>query len=135
MAIEGRIAKIISEYEVIINKGHSDGVNESVRFVVYTEVDDVIDPDTGDSLGKWELVKGRLAPTHVQKRMTVCAADATGEAAAGGEPKGSHTLSAEMIAASMPRGGEGRLDVRKSDVSGVPAAKPIAVGDRVRSVG
>jgi len=138
MAIEGKVAKILDEYDLIINKGSADGVADGMRFVVFTEVDDVADPDTGESLGKWELIKGRLAAAHVQKHMTVCSAEAKGEETAQGDPS-THTLSAEMIKVSMPAKGEGanreKLNVSKSEVSGVPSAKPIAVGDRVRSVG
>jgi len=138
MAIEGKVARILDEYSVIINRGSADGVADGMRFVVFTEVDEVADPDTGDSLGKWELIKGRLSAAHVQERMTVCSAEAKAEEVAQGDPS-THTLSAEMIKVSMPAKAGGpageKLNVKKSDLSGVPATKPIAVGDRVRSVG
>ena len=139
MPIEGKIAKILDDFNVIVNKGRADGVAEGMHFVVYTEVDDVPDPDTGESLGKWELIKGRLVAVHVQDRMTVCSAESPlAETPEGYDPR-THTLSAEMIAVSMTsRGGRPRsekLNVNRAEASGVPAAKPIAVGDRARSVG
>jgi hypothetical protein len=95
----------------------------------------VTDPETGESLGNWELVKGRLVAAHVQERMTVCAPE-PGAGAAGGEADPStNVLSAKLVRDSMSRAPAEKLNVNRSEVSGMPSAKPIAVGDRVRSVG
>ncbi|MHC4914137.1 MAG: hypothetical protein ACYTGB_01490 [Planctomycetota bacterium] len=131
MSIEGLVARIVDESALIINRGAEHGVRAGMRFAVFAEVEDVADPETGEPLGKWELVKGLVAAAHVQERMSVCGplpAEAVGR-------DDTHTLSYEMVAVSMSLGkGEGRLDVDRSQASGRPKAGPIKVGDRVRSV-
>jgi len=129
MAIEGQIAKIVDESALIINRGSTHGVGAGMRFAVFVEVEDVPDPATGQSLGKWELVKGLLVAAHVQDNMTVCAPAAP---ETGGKEE-SIVLSAEMVAVSMPGPAPGKLEVDRSQASGRPAAGPVRVGDRVRS--
>jgi hypothetical protein len=130
MAIAGKVAKIVNETTVVINVGAKDGVKDGMRFVIVAEGEEVKDPDTGESLGKWEVVKGRVVASHVQENMAVCEAE---------PPKregglSSRTLSAAMIEVSMAGGHEGKLNVRTGEVSGTPQVGPITVGDRVRSV-
>jgi hypothetical protein len=106
-----------------------------MRFVAYAEVEDVADPETGESLGKWELVKGRLLAAHVQERMTVCAPEP--ESATAAEGQGDRVLSWEMVAVSMmdrKRAGSSGLKVDASQMSGLPEAGPVRVGDPVRSL-
>ena len=135
LAIEGRVARILNDRSIVINRGSGGGVREGMRFVVFTELDDVADPESGESLGRLELVKARVVASHVQEKMTVCTAEPEGGPAPA-EDAAHHTLSAEMVAVSMhARAGEaGKLDVARSDITGLPKAGPIAVGDRVRSV-
>ena len=133
MSISGKVAKVIDEYTIVINRGSNDGVKEGMRFVVVAEGDEVNDPETGDSLGKWEVVKGRVVALHVQERLTVCTSEPLGKE----DAEAPRTLSAAMVEVSMPhlRGVQrAKLNVRPSDVSGSPTVGPIAPGDRVRSV-
>jgi len=135
MPITGKVAKILDEVKVVINRGSKDGVKPGMRFVAYAEVDEVTDPDTGESLGKWELVKGRLLAAHVQDRMSVCAPEPEGAAAV--EGGGERVLSWEMVAVSMmdrKRAGASGLKVDTSQMAGLPEAGPVRVGDPVRSI-
>ena len=136
--IEGKVAKILDEYSIVINVGRAQGVTTGMPFVIFAEGDDVADPDTGESIGKWELVKGRVSAVHVQERLTICQAQATAGEGEQSDPS-THTLSAAMIADHMRAGerardGAEKLDVNVSEVAGVPQAGPISVGDLVRSV-
>ena len=140
--ITGSVAKILDESNLVINRGEKDGVRTGMRFVVYAEVDEVTDPETGKSLGKWEVVKGRICALHVQEHLSVCRAgwpSAPGEGDGKGVKPSTHTLSGELVEASFslkagsPRAADAKLDVDRSGVSGVPKAGPIKVGDRVRS--
>ena len=136
MPIEGVVARIIDHSTVIVNKGSKDGVRLGMRFVVFTQADEVTDPQTGEALGRWELVKGYIQAAHVQEAMTSCS-----PGAAPGEEEGredpTKPLSSEMIAVSRldrRRPGERTLEVNPSQVAGRPAAGPVSVGDRVRSL-
>lgn len=61
-----KVAHVISELRVVINKGSNAGIKMNQRFLLYTIGEDIVDPDTGQSLGKLELVKGTGRVTHVQ---------------------------------------------------------------------
>jgi hypothetical protein len=130
MAVEGQVAGIIDETTLIINRGAEHGVKAAMRFAVFAEVEEVTDPQTGEALGKWELIKGVVAAAHVQEKMTVCA-PLPREAV---ERDDTHTLSYEMVAVSMAGGGAEKLNVDRAQMSGKPTAGPIKVGDRVRQV-
>jgi len=134
MAIEGLVARILNDESIVINRGSAHGVREGMRFAIFTELEEVKDPETGASLGRLELVKARVVASHVQENMTTAEAEPPVGPASFEDPT-QHTLSAEMIAVSLhSRGARGKLDVERSDVAGLPKAAPIAVGDRVRSV-
>ncbi len=76
--IEGKIAKIIDEYTVVINRGHEHGVEEDMRFVIYEQGEEIKDPDTDESLGTFEYVKAKVRVTNVSEKFstaTTCEAD------------------------------------------------------------
>ena len=78
IGIEGRVAEIIDEYTVVINRGHEHGVEEDMRFVIYEPGEEIKDPDTGESLGKFEYVKAKVRVTDVSGKFstaTTCEAD------------------------------------------------------------
>jgi hypothetical protein len=50
--IEGKVAKVLSTDEIVINKGDSNGVRVGMVFVVRDgRLDDLRDPDTDEPLG------------------------------------------------------------------------------------
>lgn len=132
-AVEAKVAKILDESTLIINAGTAHGVQPQMPFIVYAPGGEVVDPDSGESLGKWEAVKGQIIAVHVQERMTICTAAPPPE---GKEvDPTTRTLSAAMIADHMRTSGtQQRLNVNKSQVDGIPKVGPISVGDPVRSV-
>jgi hypothetical protein len=56
--------------EVVINKGRDDGIKEGQNFVIYKNGEELLDPDSGESLGCLEVVRGRGYAAHVQEKMT-----------------------------------------------------------------
>ena len=140
MAVNGQVARILSDEKIVLNRGSSHGVKPGDRFVVFAEGDEVADPETGSSLGRIEIVKARVVAAHVQDKMTTCVAEPdetpAGTLSSSDDPT-QHTLSAEMVAVSMLSGRRkaGKIQVDRSGASGVPQAGPVKVGDRVRSAG
>ena len=65
-----KVAERISGYAFVINRGSDHGVNVDDSFLVFGLGDDISDPDTGESLGALEIVRGRAKVTHVQERMS-----------------------------------------------------------------
>ncbi len=65
------VAKIIEEDRIVINKGSNDGIFENIRFLVYEEGEEIIDPLTKKSLGVLENPKGIFKVMHLQENMSV----------------------------------------------------------------
>ena len=135
--ITGKVAAIIDDTTLVLSVGRRDGVREGQIFAVVATHQEVLDPDTGESLGAWESVKARVVVTHVQERMATARSpvvEAAGEVG---------TLSAMMVRHSFglygarDRPGDGEresLPVRGGAASGRPRTPPIEVGDVARSV-
>lgn len=131
--ISGAVASIVDDTTLVLNVGYAHGVQEGTVFVIFAEHQEVTDPDTGEALGKWEVVKARVVVDHLQERMCTARSQPLGEKDRPG------TLSAMMVQHSFGEYGQRaeereRLDVRAADVSGSPQSQPIAVGDRARSL-
>ncbi len=136
--IEGKVAKILDEYSIVINVGRD---NDVVNGMVFVQSDDEVkDPDSGEALGKLEHVKDYIFVSHVQDKFSTCVAGEKEASAGEHESHGAQTLSGAMMAESMTaRPGGARLsneklNVNTSQVTGVPQLGPISVGDMVRAV-
>ena len=68
--IEGKVAKIIDVYTVVINRGLAHGVEEDMRFVIYEPGEEIKDPEGGDLLGKFEYVKAKVEVVDVQEKFS-----------------------------------------------------------------
>ncbi len=139
--IEGKVAKILDEYSIVINVGRDNDVVNGMVFVVFVQSDDEVkDPDSGEALGKLEHVKDYIFVSHVQDKFSTCVAGEKEASAGEHESQGAQTLSGAMMAESMTvRPGGGRissekLNINASQVTGVPQLGSISVGDMVRAV-
>lgn len=68
--IQGKVIRVLSPTELVINLGSSQSVTEHSRFVVFTLGGEIDDPDSGEPLGQLEIVKGRAEAKHVQEKMS-----------------------------------------------------------------
>jgi hypothetical protein len=64
-----RVVDVIDEFRCAINKGHDDGIKLGQRLLVYGLGKEITDPDTGEELGRLEIVRGRGKVTNVQPRL------------------------------------------------------------------
>ncbi len=72
MAVEGKVAKILGNSEIVINRGRTEGVRPGMLFEVFApEGEEVWDPDTGETLGTVEDVKAQAEVTEVKDRLAV----------------------------------------------------------------
>lgn len=131
--IKGRVAKILNEFQLVLNVGSKQGAKTGMRFVIYEEGDEIKDPETGESLGTLEIVKGEIKLSHVQETISIAQSKETKKEAS------STVLSARLaeITPSLKSRLESeheKLPVSRGDISGVHSVGPIKVGDRVRSV-
>ena len=131
--IVGKVARILSEYQLVLNVGEQHGVVPGAVFVIFEQDEEITDPDSGESLGCLEMVKARVHVAHVQE--TICLVESARKPA---EDEYS-VLSARM--AEVEVAGRKRLErehyklaVRRQDVSGSRSLQPIQVGDYARLV-
>lgn len=134
--IIGKIVRIISDHEVVIDKGLADGVRYNMEFVIYEEGDPVIDPSTREALDRIEIVKERVYVTHLQTRICIAepapAGCSIGQALAQAHKRGEHgiTLSSAAKSGIQPKLkiAEGQIQPQKV------VAREICLGDKVRNV-
>jgi len=63
------------EKKVTINRGSEDGINKGDRFLIYSIGEELFDPETKESLGMLEIVKGTGKVVHVQPRLATIESD------------------------------------------------------------
>lgn len=64
------VASIIDSCKIVLNVGEIDGIKIGDKFLIYSvSDDDIIDPISGKSLGKLEIVKGKGRVIYVQSQM------------------------------------------------------------------
>lgn len=72
MAVEGKVAKILGNNEIVINRGRDEGVRAGMMFEVFApEGEEVWDPDTGETLGTVEDVKAHAEVIEAKERLAV----------------------------------------------------------------
>lgn len=65
-----KVVSVLNDYKVAINAGSNQGIKIGQKFLIYSLSDqEIIDPDTKDSLGFLEIVKGTGKVIHVQEKM------------------------------------------------------------------
>ncbi len=70
-AYEGmaRVLHVTDEYTVTINKGKADEVEVGDKFLIFALGPELKDPDSDESLGRLEIVRGRAKVVHLQDRI------------------------------------------------------------------
>lgn len=67
-----KVVKIIDHYNFVIDVGYTTGsIKIGDKYIVYLEGEEIIDPDTKDSLGALELPKARCQVTHIQEKISI----------------------------------------------------------------
>jgi len=66
--ISGKVAEIIDNRTVALNVGSDSGVEVGMRFLILKPDKELIDPETGDSLGSVKIPKIKVQVTTVSKK-------------------------------------------------------------------
>ncbi len=69
--IEGKVAAILDKTTVVINIGAEDSVEVGDTFYVLSTVGPIVDPDSGEELGKTTRIWGELEVQVVEPRLSV----------------------------------------------------------------
>jgi len=72
-SIEGHVAAILNERELIINIGSNAGVEVGMKFKILSDSPtDITDPITGEKIGELNLEKVRVRCTKVEQGFSIC---------------------------------------------------------------
>lgn len=132
--LEGKVAGILSEVELVINIGARQGVKRGMIFAVLAATPlEFRDPDTGELLMVVDRPKVQVRVTRVDEHAAICATYRT------------HTIGGGILAgltgfSSMYEPARTIRETLKADDSALPAPLDesesyVKVGDRVREVG
>jgi len=66
-----KVIKVIDENNIAINVGLNDDIKNEFEFLVYELGEELFEPDTNESLGHLEIVKGSAVPVHIQDKITI----------------------------------------------------------------
>jgi hypothetical protein len=125
----GKILRIFDEFSILVNLGAADGIKRGDRFAVIEEGEEIIDPDTKESLGKLEIIKVEMIASDVQERISLLSMES--EAV----PTQDIPLSAKMVKDSMKTGKEtGGMLVGGGEIAGMPVPAAVHSGDKVRLI-
>lgn len=124
-----KIAKIVNDYTFIINGGSTDGVEEADEFnIVQKEDFEVLDPDTGESLGSYELIKGKIYATNIYPKFSICETRTYQQTVNTNAFQNIIGNSTKTITSNI------RLDVDEDQITGGLTPDPIKVGDTVEKI-
>lgn len=127
--ITGKVAEIVSDRELILNRGSAHGVEKGMYFnILDTTTDRIKDPETGEVLGGFRRIKISVVAVEVAEKITLAQTFRSKTVNLGGQGLGFSAM-ASML--SEPRYVE-RVETLKLDPS---AAKPLGASESVVSVG
>ncbi len=65
-----KVVKVIDSHTIVVNAGADKGLVPGKIFMVVGLGEEIVDPDTNESLGALEVVRGRARVSHVQERIS-----------------------------------------------------------------
>lgn len=65
-----KVARKIDAFSFVINRGSDHGMEVGINCLIFRLGDNINDPDTGEDLGKLELIRGRARIVHVQEKIS-----------------------------------------------------------------
>jgi hypothetical protein len=68
--VAATVAHVIDEFKVVVNRGSDQGVKVGDTYLIYAIGPELIDPETNESLGPLEVVRGRAIVRHVQGKVS-----------------------------------------------------------------
>lgn len=70
--ISGKVAEIVSDRELILNRGRAHGVEKGMYFnVLDTKTEGIKDPDSGEDLGGFKRIKISVVAVEVAEKITL----------------------------------------------------------------
>lgn len=71
-----KVVEVLDQFTAVLNYGFENGAEVGQKFLIYSlSENEIIDPDTKESLGKLEIVKGTGQITNVQNKLSTISSD------------------------------------------------------------
>jgi hypothetical protein len=116
MSENARVIRIIDESRLILNVGTQDGIQRGDEFGIYTPTVEIVDPESGENLGRYRERKTTVRANFVADRYTI----------ASPPPKYSGFT---MFRLSSPNVEPRQLPVDKTQIDPLPTTSLVRVGD------
>ncbi len=134
--LEGKVAEILNDRELVINIGRKAGANEGMRFKVLDEKPvEIVDPDTKRPIGTIDRPKVKVKVVDVEKSLCIARTYETYEVNTGGSGSGRAFSIGELFA---PKKMETRVQtLRAQEWAFEPLGEEssfINIGDRVQQI-
>jgi hypothetical protein len=122
-----RIIRLLDDHTVVVNVGERDGVEPGMRLGIYSPLDDIVDPVTGETLGDYRRRKGVVSVTEVQERFCIAETPRVRQQVEErGMPLFGSVKRTEMIQRS--------LNIADEHIRDVPGGETVVVGDIVEII-
>ncbi|WP_162256557.1 FlgT C-terminal domain-containing protein [Companilactobacillus futsaii] len=139
MSKEMRIAKIIDTASVVINAGEDNGIKKGDKFqIIGKKGVEVLDPETGESLGTLDDLKATVIASEIYPHMTIANSEmheipGIGSSEMFNAESFQNALGTSQMDIFKKRYVHDRLNVDKSQITGSfkKSNKPIQIGDLV----
>lgn len=69
--IKGRIIRIVDQQTVVVNLGDDNGITPDSVFYILGESEDIVDPESGETLGSVNVTKARVKATQVFAKFSI----------------------------------------------------------------
>ena len=127
--IVGKVAEIVSDRELILNRGSDHGVQKGMYFnILDTATDSIKDPETGEILGGFKRIKISVVAVEVAEKITLAQTFRSKTVNLGGQGPG---MAGVFNMLAEPRFVE-RVETLKLDPAG---PKPLGASESVVAVG
>lgn len=132
--IYAKIVQIISNTQVIIDKGEVNGIKIGMKFVIYDEGEEILDPVTKVSLGKFEIQKGNVIVKQTMPGMSLLETEEKLEKRESALSEAMKTISGYNLTYTIERVKQ-KLEIDPKSINVTLFKKRlVSVGDKVRSV-
>jgi hypothetical protein len=134
----GKIVRILDDHTVVIDLGFEHAIEAGLRFAIYSPSDEIIDPDTNESLGSYRRRKGIVVVDEVHDRFSVASTPTIREETVEEVAANPFMSTVLGIGAAttrrQTRATQPPLDVARGQIKAVPGGSEVAVGDTVELI-
>lgn len=128
--MSARVIRIFDRRRLAVNLGTNDGVQRKDKLLIYTPDSDIVDPESGESLGTYRRLKATVFVSEVFERFCIAMPPQKREQVALPSPPNVQ-LPGLFGPRTETRLVPGQLEVSDSQIEPLPTGGSVQVGDMV----